>query len=242
MCSVLNLTDSATPLKKGKFLVLEGTDGSGKATQWKKLIKRLKKEGIPVAQVDFPQYGQPSAYFIEQYLNGRYGNWEKVGPYCASLFYALDRFEAKEKMEKALQSGKLLVANRYLPSNMSYQGAKIVGRTERQKFFRWLIELEYGILGLPRPTKTLILYVPTEVAQTLIDKKGKRRYLGKKKRDIHEVDVAYLKRVETIYLQLAKTFPEDFVVLECVQGGKLLSKEEIHEKIWQLVKEILNQN
>src|SRR5215217_2684791 len=98
--------------RRGTFLVIEGTDGSGKGTQFKKLVERLEGEGYEVAQFDFPQYGQPSAYFVEQYLNGKYGTAEEVGPYTGSVFYALDRYQAAPAIRQALSEGKIVLANR----------------------------------------------------------------------------------------------------------------------------------
>src|SRR3989338_7021246 len=113
--------------KRGIFIALEGTDGSGKTTQFKLLVEALRSRGLKVATVDFPQYGQPSAFFVEYYLNGRYGGASKVGPYRASLFYALDRFQAAASIKKLLSQGKIVLANRFTLSNAGHQGGKIKG-------------------------------------------------------------------------------------------------------------------
>jgi dTMP kinase len=229
--------------KKGTFIVIEGTDGSGKTEQFKRLVARLRRAGAAtgrgVATVDFPQYDKPSSYFVREYLNGKYGGWRDVGPYRASLFYALDRFDVRPLMERHLAAGRVLVANRYLPSSMGHQGAKIAGSAERSKFFRWLYDLEYNILGIPRPDLTLILHVPAAVAQKLVDQKGSREYVGGAKRDIHEADVRHLKQAERTYRSIAKTFPRDFRLVECYEKGRLLSIAEIHERVWHIVKKIL---
>src|SRR5688572_8863017 len=107
-------------MKRGKFIVIEGTDGSGKKTQFELLVKRLKKAGHKVATFDFPQYGTPSAYFVEQYLNGHYGSIKETGPYRASLFYALDRFDAAPHIQAALAEGTMVICNRYVASNMGH--------------------------------------------------------------------------------------------------------------------------
>lgn len=225
---------------KGKFIVFEGTDGSGKTEQFKKLVRRLEEKKYKVATFDFPQYGKPSSYFVEEYLNGRYGGWREVGPYKASLFYAMDRFDIGPRIKKELASGKVIVSNRYISSNMGHQGAKIKNRNERLKFFKWLYELEYEILGIPKPNLAIVLHVPAKIAQKLVDKKGKREYLRwMKKRDIHTADINHLKQAERTYLEMTKIFPNDFKLVECVEKGKLLSIREIHEKVWRIVKGVL---
>ncbi|MBI2049252.1 MAG: hypothetical protein HYT29_02365 [Parcubacteria group bacterium] len=236
-------------MKKGRFIVLEGTDGSGKTTQFKKLVARLRRVGSPrstraeagfkVATFDFPQYGKESSYFVREYLNGRYGGLEEVGPYRASIFYALDRFDVGPKIKKWLNEGRIVVSNRYVASNMGHQGAKIKGTRTRQKYFKWLDELEYGILGIPRPDLNIVLHIPARVAQRLVDKKSGRKYVGGKKRDLHEADLGHLKRAEQTYLQMAKTFPKDFALVRCVEKGKLLSVEEIQEKVLNIARSVL---
>lgn len=227
--------------KRGIFIVLEGTDGSGKTEQFKRLLKRFQKEGLTYQTVDFPQYGQPSAYFIEEYLNGHYGNWQEVGPYRASIFYALDRFHKAAEIREWLRQGKIVLANRYMASNLGHQGAKIKNKKERRKFFRWLYDLEYRILGIPKPNLNLFLHVPAEIAYQLVAKKGKREYLKGKKRDIHEQDLQHLKLAEKAYLEAIKMFPRDFLLIECVSKQKLLSIEEISAIIWGIVKNIIKQ-
>lgn len=218
---------------------MEGTDGSGKTTQFKKLVSRLRRNGLKVATFDFPQYDKPSSYFAREYLNGRYGGWREVGPYKASIFYALDRFDVGAKINKLLREGKVIVSNRYTASNMGHQGAKIENRAQRRNFFRWLYEFEYGLLGIPKPALTLVLHVPSEIAQKLVDKKGAREYIGGVKRDIHEADIEHLRRAEETYLDLVKTFPRDFKLVECLEGGRLLTPEAIHNKVWRLIEKRL---
>ena len=134
----------------GKFIVIDGTDGSGKGTQTKILVKRLENLGYDVAMADFPQYGQASAGLVEQYLNGNYGTAEEVGPYKASIFYACDRYDASFKIRKWLEEGKIVISNRYVTANMGHQGGKISNRKKRKKYFDWLYELEYKIFNIPK--------------------------------------------------------------------------------------------
>src|SRR3989344_3335036 len=223
-------------MRRGVFIVLEGTDGSGKTEQFKLLVRRLRRGRRPFATFDFPEYGKPSAYFVEEYLNGKYGGWKEVGPYKASLFYAVDRFSVGRKIRERLAQGRVVVSNRYAASNMGHQGAKLASRADRKKFFRWLHEFEYKILGIPRPDATVVLHVPAEIAQKLVDRKGRREYVGGVRRDIHEADLRHLSRAEQIYQEMTRTFPRDFTLVECMKGGVLLSREEIHERVWRVVK------
>lgn len=222
--------------RKGKLIILEGTDGTGKGTQFKLLISRLKKEGYGVAAFDFPQYGKPSSFFVTQYLNGRYGTAKEVGPHKASLFYAMDRFDIAPIIREQKKKGKMVVSNRYVESNKGHQGTKIKDRKRRLKFFKWIDGIEYDILGIPRPNLCIILHVPAEIAQKLVDKKGSREYVGGVKRDIHEADLSHLKLAEKVYLEMARLSPKTHIVVECLKNGKLLSKGEIHEKVWEIVK------
>src|SRR3989338_131797 len=144
-------------MKQGLFIVIEGTDGSGKATQAKLLAERLEREGHAIADFDFPQYFKSSSDFVKAYLQGRYGSLGEVSPRKASLLYALDRFEAASDIRSEINLGKIALANRYVGSNMGHQGAKLATAEERLKFFMWVNELEYGILEIPKPDVNIVL-------------------------------------------------------------------------------------
>ena len=221
----------------GKLIVIDGTDGTGKTTQAALLIKHLRQEKYNVALADFPRYGLPSAYFVEQYLNGRYGKADTIDPYAASLFYALDRFDAQKTLKKQLAQEQIIVSNRYVTANMGHQGGKIKSLLARRRYFRWLDWLEHDTLKLPRPDLTIILHVPATIAQRLVDRKGRREYI-RRKRDLHESDLEHLKAAERPYLEIARRFPK-FTLVECVENGKLLSPAVIHEKIWTIVHKII---
>ncbi len=224
--------------EKGTFLVIEGTDGSGKGTQFNLLVERLTKEGYDVATFDFPQYDQPSSFFVKEYLNGNYGSAEAVGPYTGSLFYALDRYQAAPAIREALEAGKVVLANRFTGSNMGHQGTKFANHEERRGYFIWLDNLEFQMLHIPRPDKSFVLRVPAATAQKLVDQKAERSYTDKK-RDLHEADLSHLERAVEVYDDLCNLFPKDFQRIDCVRGGELLSIDTIQEMLWQTVKPLL---
>jgi dTMP kinase len=176
----------------GKFFVLEGGNAAGKTTQFKMLIERLTNAGHDVVTFDFPQYDNESSYFVREYLAGNYGKGGQVGPYTASVFFALDRFTAKEAIAQALSEGKVVLANRFTGSNMAHQGTKFTHPEERRGYFIWLDNLEYQMLGIPRPTSSIVLRVDAETSHKLIHDRAKEdpSHLI----DIHEADIEHIKR------------------------------------------------
>jgi thymidylate synthase ThyX/thymidylate kinase len=224
--------------RAGTFIVIEGTDGSGKGTQFAKLVERLQQEGHDIAQFDFPQYEEPSSYFVREYLNGNYGTAEEVGPYTGSLFYALDRYQAAPAIREALDAGKVVIANRFTGSNMAHQGTKFAHAEERRGYFIWNDNLEFEMLKIPRPDKSFVLRVPAETAQQLVDQKQARAYTDKK-RDLHEADLGHLQRAVEVYDDLCQLFPQDFVRLDCVRDEELMSIDAIHQLLWQSIKPLL---
>ncbi len=223
--------------KKGKFIVIEGTDGSGKATQTKFLAEKLKLLGVPFELADFPQYGKPSAYFAERYLRGEYGTAEEVGPYRGSLFYAVDRYEKSFDIRKWLAEGKTVISNRYVSANMGHQAGKIKNKAKREKFLKWLEELEYGIFGIPKPDLTILLYVPPEVGQKFVDQKGERAYTKGAKRDIHEADLSHLQDAAKAYLEVAKKYKWKVIDYKTKEG--ILSLDEVQARIWERVSKLI---
>ncbi|MDD5711030.1 MAG: deoxynucleoside kinase [Candidatus Colwellbacteria bacterium] len=223
-------------MPRGKFIVIEGTDGSGKTVQFDLLIQKLRADKISVATFDFPRYGQPSAYFVERYLNGDYGTVSEVGSQRTSLFFALDRYASSPEILDALVKHDVVLSNRYVGSNMGHQGSKIASRIGRRKYFEWVANLEFGILGIPEPDLNIFLHLPAKEAYRLIAGKKARKYIGGKKRDIHEADLGHLERSEKTYLEMVKLFPKKFTMVECMDNNRLMSPEEIHKKILALVK------
>ena len=224
--------------RKGSFFVIEGTDGSGKGTQVGQLIKRLTNEGYDVVGFDFPQYDSESSYFVKKYLNGEYGTSEEVGPYTGSLFYAIDRYSASRDIQAALDEGKIVIANRFTGSNMAHQGTKFINSEQRRGYFIWLDNLEFEMLKIPRPDKSIVLRVPADIAQSLVDQKDKRGYTDKK-RDLHEADLAHLEKSVEVYDDICNLFPKDFIRIDCVRSGKLMSIDEVHEHLWRALQPML---
>ena len=217
-------------IKKGKLIVIEGTDGSGKATQIELLARSLIKKGYKVKTADFPQYDKPSSYFVSKYLRGEYG---KVGPYKASLFFALDRYDKSFEIKKWLSGGHIVISNRYVSANMGHQAGKIADLKERSVYLKWLQNLEYEIFDIPKPDLTILLAMPPEIGQELVNQKAKREYLKGAKRDIHEKDLKHLKDAFRAYLEVAKKYK--WVIVNCVSGEKLNTREAIHEEILKKV-------
>lgn len=220
------------------FIVLEGSDGSGKTTQFKLLTERLRAAGYDVEVYDFPRYDEPSSYFVKRYLNGEYGPAAEVSPYTASLFYALDRFEAAPLIRQSLSEGKIVLANRYAGSNMAHQGAKFTTSGQQRGYFMWADSLEFQLLGIPRPALNIFLRVPAEVAYELIKKKAARSYTNRV-HDEHESDIEHLKRSVATYDTLCQLFPKDYKPIECTKNNKILSVTEINNRIWDLLKPLL---
>lgn len=226
-------------LEKGILLPIEGTDGTGKKTQVKFLVDKLRDMGFRVATVSFPQYGKKSAGLVEEYLNGHYGASDQISPYAASLFFALDRFDAAPRIRELLEAGYIIVLDRYVDSNAGHQGGKISDPEERARFLAWLYDIEYNILRIPKPDFVIILHMPAQIGQTLVAKKQERLYLERGTYDAHEADLKHLKNAEASYLWLAEKSSGDHKVVECCDGEKILTPEEISAKIWEIVEEVL---
>ncbi|MBM3204830.1 thymidylate kinase [Candidatus Uhrbacteria bacterium] len=227
-------------MTQGTFIVIDGTDGSGKGTQTRKLIERLKNEGRSVALMDFPRYGNPSALFVEKYLRGEYGGVNEVGAKKGSLFFALDRYDASFEIKKLLSEGTIIISNRYVSANKGHQTAKISDPEERKAFVAWLNDLEYNILGIPKPDTTILLHVPADIGYALVASKDDRGYLDGKKRDIHEADKNHLRAAEQAYLELPQYDQgENWKLISCVEDGQLLSIDSIHERLYSLILPLL---
>ena len=223
-------------LKKGYLLVIEGTDGSGKGTQLEKLASRFREMGHDIAVYDFPQYGTPHAHFVEQYLNGEYGDAQELGPYLPSYFYALDRYAVSKDIQADLDKGRLVLCNRYTTSNLAHQGGKFQSKEDRSKFFEWVSRLEYESFGIPKPDKTILLRVPVATSQENVDKKEKRPYIDGA-RDIHEDDANHLAGANDTYSQLVLEYPGHYIDIDCMSAeGKMLPIDTITDTIFKQIK------
>ncbi|MFA5791943.1 MAG: dTMP kinase [Candidatus Paceibacterota bacterium] len=229
-------------VKRGKFIVIDGTDGSGKATQVKLLSDRLKKEKKTVKIVDFPEYYKNFfGAFIGHCLSEQYYNFLNVHPKIASVLYAADRWESGKEIKTWLSKGYVVIANRYVSANQIHQGGKIKNTTKRNNFLKWLNEMEYEVFGIPKPDITLYLDLPTEIVLKLLkhrdSSKMKRAYL-KKKKDVHEADVNFLINSRKSALRLVKEIP-NFMKIDCALKGEILSRGIIHEKIYEKIKKVI---
>jgi dTMP kinase len=226
---------------KGKLIVIDGTDGSGKKTQVELLMKRLKKEGRKVKMVDFPEYySNFFGNFIGHCLSEQYFNFVNVHPKIASVLYAADRFETKDKLEGWLKAGYIVIANRYVSANQIHQGGKIKNAQKRAAFIKWLDVMEYKVFKIPRPDVVLYLNLPMSFIKKLIkerNKESKRAYLGKKK-DIVEGNIEYLTNSQKSAVWLAKT-QKNYVQIDCVSKNILRTRDDIHEEVFKKVKKII---
>ncbi len=220
----------------GTLIVFEGTDGSGKSTQFQKLCRRVSQQGRAFQKLVFPQYSEPSSALIRMYLNGEFGSRPgDVNPYAASAFYAVDRYASyKKAWGEAYERGGLVLTDRYSTSNAVHQTVKCPPE-ERGDFLRWLDDFEHTKLGLPRPDLVLYLDMPTRQAVSLLRRREADTHI---RGDIHEVDTGYLAACRECALQAAQVL--GWTVIPCVDGeGALRSVEDIHGEIWSLVQPLL---
>jgi dTMP kinase len=217
---------------RGKFIVLEGIDGSGKRTQAQALARELGARGIEHSQVDFPHYDGFFGRLVAQFLNGDFGALEAVDPHFSALLYANDRLEAKARIEADLAAGKIVLADRYIGSNLAHQGARIAPE-KRAAFLDWLRELEYKVYGLPKEDLVVYLRVPTADAHRLIGEKAARGYT-QLRRDLQETDMTHLEKASQIYDELSRQ--PNWVKIECARAdGSLLTPAAIHQQIWAAI-------
>lgn len=215
----------------GKLIVLEGTDGSGKSTQFQLLTQRLERERVAFRKLVFPQYAEPSSALIRMYLNGEFGSHPgDVNPYAATAFYAVDRYASYRKVWKEeYEAGGLILSDRYTTSNAVHQGSKLEGAA-RQEFFRWLSEFEFGRLELPEPDLVLYLDVPTEVSESMMRKREQATHT---RADIHEQDLEYLRLCRQTGQEAAAFY--GWQIISCAKAGVMRPAQEIHQEIYQRI-------
>ncbi|MBU1931603.1 hypothetical protein KJ965_02760 [Patescibacteria group bacterium] len=221
--------------QKGKLIVIDGSNGSGKATQTAKLLKYFKKQRLKAKLISFPRYYSSfHGRMVGRFLTGEFGGLDEVNPYLSSLTYALDRLTARDEIVDWLKEGNMVVADRYITSSLAHQAVKLPPH-QRKKFSKWIYEMEYKEHRMPKENIVIYLYVPSEISDKLILQKAKA-YRGKKKRDIEE-GLAYQRKVVKMYLQLCRE-NKHWLKVNCVnQTGKLLSIEAVHQLVLTVLKE-----
>lgn len=214
---------------RGKLIVLEGIDGSGKRTQLDLLGQAFTSRGIPFTQVGFPNYEGFFGKMVAQFLNGEFGPLEAVDPHFSALLYAGDRLESKPGIESALSAGKCVLADRYIGSNLAHQGARVPPE-KRTEFLAWLKRLEYEIYGLPAEDLVLYLRVPVDEAQRLVGQKAPRAYTDKR-HDIQEADVKHLEAASRVYDELSRE--RTWASIDCwdASANALRPPDSIHQEI-----------
>ena len=224
----------------GKLFVIDGTEGSGKQTQFKKLQERLTKEGIDYKTVSFPNYDSPSSSLVKMYLSGEFGeDPNSVSPYVASTFYAVDRYATfKKGYQEYYENGGIILADRYTTANMVHQAGKITDEKEREKFLNWLFDLEFNLYGLPKPSQVFFLNMPIGISLKLM-KDRENKFSHTQEKDIHERNPKYLEESYNAACSLVGKY--DWNEIKCVdENKKLKTIDEIHEEIYKVVKKELN--
>lgn len=225
-------------MNKGKLIVIEGGDGSGKTTQFNLLKDKLIEDSYQVETIDFPRYGQPAATMVEKYLNGDFGSAREVGAYRASIFYAIDRYDASFKIKEWLEEGKIVLANRYATANMVHQAGKIKDIKQRDEFLDWLDNLEFKIFDIPRPNAVFFMDVSAGISQKLALQKEGRHANIQSKNDIHENDISHLRDALEAGHYVAKKYGWEIVNGDDGQGDMRLI-EDIHEEVCQKLKKYI---
>jgi dTMP kinase len=223
--------------RKGKLVVIDGGDGSGKATQVKLVTKKLKEKKYMYRVYDFPRYYTSfHGKIVGKMLNGDFGSLDTLSPYLASLAYALDRASVKEEMDDYLLSGGLILCNRYATSNMAHWGNRFKTKKESDKYLSWIYELEYKVHKIPKEDLVIYLYVPWQIGMELTQKKSIRSYVKGKKMDIVEKDIEYRIKSEEMFLYLCEKY-KHWKKIDCTNNkGIMYSKEYINSKIMSILK------
>lgn len=214
-----------------KLIVIEGADGSGKATQTALLADYLEMQGYPVRRLEFPDYAADGSLLARMYLRGDFGRAaDAVNAYAAATFFAMDRYTSYQlKWKSDYAAGAIILADRYTTSNMVHQSVKLA-REERKEFLAWMLDYEYEKLGLPRPDIVIHLAMESEVSASLIAERAQK---DGTEADIHEADCAYLARVHELYEEIAEAY--GWARIPCTRDGKLRPIEEIQEEIRRIV-------
>jgi dTMP kinase len=218
----------------GKLIVFDGVDGSGKTTQLAKLSARLKADGRDVECLNYPNMDSFFGELIGKYLKGYFGTSESVSPHLISVVYACDRLLDKEKVKAWLKNGKVVLCKRYTTANMVHQGGKISDLSSKEDFMHWISELEFDVFDLSKPDLVICLDVSLEVEERLIEEKN-----NNKSKDIHENNHVHLFDAMN-QCKLMHKYVENFVKIDCMNDGKLMSVQEIDDLVYKEVKQVLN--
>lgn len=218
---------------RGKLIIIEGSDGSGKATQTRKLYERLSGEGYNVEKVEFPDYSSESSALVKMYLNGEFGdNADDVNPYVASTFYAVDRFASfRRGWMRSYENGGVILADRYTTSNMIHQAVKIHNKEEKDSYLDWLWNFEFELFGLPVPDRVVFLDMPAEYSKRLMNNR-KNKFTGDEKKDIHEKDSEFIFNSYNNACYIANKY--NWCRIECVKKGRLRTIDEIHKDVYSI--------
>lgn len=219
---------------QGKLFVIDGTDGSGKQTQFNKLSQRLEQEGIDFMKLSFPRYENPSSTLVKMYLEGGFGqNAKEISPYIASTFYAVDRYASyKQEFGKYYTNGGIILADRYTTANMVHQAGKIQNKNEREKFLNWLWDFEFNLYGIPVPTEVFFLNMPPEHALKLMENR-ENKITHDMQKDIHERDKNHIIDSYNAACDLVKKY--GWYEVKCIKNGIIRQIEDIHEEIFNEV-------
>lgn len=219
----------------GKLFVIDGTDGSGKQTQFQQLQESLTKDGIDYKVVSFPNYDSPSSALVKMYLSGEFGeNAKEISSYIASTFYAADRYATFQTgYKKYYEDGGIILADRYTTANMVHQAGKIKDEKEREKFLNWLWDFEFNLYGLPVPSEVFFLNMPVEKSIELM-KDRENKFTHQEKKDIHERDINHLKDAYEAACDVSKKY--NWYEIKCVKNNEIRTIEDIHQEIYNEVK------
>lgn len=225
-------------MEKGKLIVIEGSDGSGKQTQSTLLYEKLQQEGKKVRLISFPNYESKSSELIKMYLNGEFGDSPSdSNVFAVSTFYAADRYASfKNDWQKDYENGCIIIADRYTTSNMVHQASKLGKPNPIMDYIDWLKDLEYEKFQLPEPDMVVFLDVPVELSLRLTESR-ENKFTGKEEKDIHEKNVEYLKSSYNTAMFVSKY--QGWDKIGCYSGENILSREDIHGKVWEKVLELV---
>lgn len=222
-------------MTKGKLVVIDGIDGAGKQTQEKLLLDYLKKHKIKHKHIKFPQYGD-SFYgrLIAQYLKGDFGPLKTVEPHFLALAYAMDRLTEKENLQEWLQEGNFVLCHRYTSANMAFQGS-MLRESRQEEFVNWLEEMEYKINNIPHEDIVILFHIPADVGAKNLAQKKHHRYFKDRKKDINEQDLSYQKKVEKLFLKLAKLKKHWKIINVLEDSRKIKTPQTIHQEVIALL-------